>query len=231
MNTINNKLKMSGFALFLFFAAAIANAQDPGQIKEMFARAQQQNTQALKQYTWKSRNEVRKDGESKSTQVFLMQYDASGNVQKNQIGGSAPPALPKGPILGGIAQKKKEEFMALIQALGEQVKAYSNLPPAQMQAFLASATITARLEQGSVQIQSGNILHRGDTMSIWLDAKTRKQRRVEINTFLEQHPVKAVIEFAELPGGPTYMARTVVEYPKEALQLLTENFDYERERR
>jgi hypothetical protein len=68
-------------------------------------------------------------------------------------------------------------------------------------------------------------------MSIWLDSKTRKQRRVEINMFLEQHPVKAVIEFAELPGGPTYMARTVVEYPKEALQLITENFDYERERR
>lgn len=67
-------------------------------------------------------------------------------------------------------------------------------------------------------------------MSVWLDAKTRKQRRVEINTFLEKNPVKAVIEFSELSAGPTYMARTVVDYQKDALQLITENFDYERER-
>ncbi len=231
MNTISEILKLSAIVLLLLFGATMTNAQDPSQLKEMFARAQQQNAQALKQYTWKSRNEVRKDGESKSTQVFLNHYDASGNVQKNQIGGSAPPPMPKGPLLGGIAQKKKEEFMHLIQALGEQVKAYSHLAPAQMQAFLMSATISAKLDQGSVQIHGGNVLQRGDTMSIWVDAKTRKQRRVEINTFLEQHPVKAVIEFAELPGGTTYMARTVVQYPKEAVQLITENFDYEPVRR
>jgi hypothetical protein len=138
--------------------------------------------------------------------------------------------MPKGPILGHIAQKKKEDFVALINDLQEQVKAYSHLPAEKMQAFLASATLSARLDQGIVQIQGGNILQRGDSMSIWLDAKTRKQRRVEISTFLEKNPVKAVIEFSDLPAGPTYMARTVVDYPKDALQLITENFDYERER-
>jgi len=68
-------------------------------------------------------------------------------------------------------------------------------------------------------------------MSIWLDAKTRKQRRVEISTSLEKNLVKAVIEFSDLPAGPTYMARAVVEYPKDALQLITENFDHKREGR
>ncbi len=43
--------------------------------------------------------------------------------------------------------------------------------------------------------------------------------------------MNAVSEFNELPAGPNYMARTIVSYPKEALQLITENFDYERERR
>ncbi len=205
-------------------------AQDPAQLKEMFAHSQQQNAQALRQYTWKSRNEVRKNGESKSTQLFLMRYDALGNTQKSQIGGSASQAMPKGPLMGHIAQKKKEDFMELIHDLGEQVKAYSYLSPEKMQAFLASATITAKMDQGIVQIQGGNILQRGDAMSIWLDAKTHQQRRVEIITFRENNPVKAVIEFNDLPTGPTYMARTVVDYPKDAVQLMTENFDYERVR-
>ncbi len=232
MNAHNHytKIKTALLIVLMLLAALFAAAQDPAQLKEMFAHAQQQNAQALKQYTWKSRNQVNKNGESKSTQVFLMRYDGGGNLQKSQIGGSAPPAMPKGPILGRIAEKKKEDFLEMIQALQEQVKAYSHLSPAKMQAFLASATINARLDQGIVQIQSGNILQPGDSMSIWLDAKTRKQRRVEINTFLERSPVKVAIEFSELPGGPTYMARTVVDYPKESLQLVTENFEYERER-
>lgn len=214
----------------LLLSALIVPAQDPAQLKEMFARSQQQNAQALKQYVWKSRNEVRKNGESKSTQLFLMRYDAAGKVQKSQLGSSAPQSMPKGPLMGRIAQKKKEGFMELINDLCQQVQAYSHLSPEKMQAFLASATITAKLDQGIVQIQGGNILQRGDSMNIWLDAKTRKQRRVEIHTFMEKNPVKAVIEFSNLPAGPTYMARTIVDYPKEALQLITDNFDYERER-
>lgn len=216
-------------ALMLFGALA-AQAQDPAQFKEMFARAQQQNAQALKQYTWKSRNEVRKNGESKSTQLFQVRYDALGNLQKSQLGGSAPPAMPKGPLMASIAQKKKEELLELITGLRQQVEAYSHLAPEKMQAFLAGATITAKLDQGIIQLQGDNILQRGDALSIWLDARTRKQRRVEIITFWEKSPVKAVIEFGDLPGGPTHMARTIVDYPKDALQLITENFAYERER-
>lgn len=214
----------------LLLGAFAAQAQDPAQLKGMFARAQQQNAQELRQYTWKSRNEVRKNTESKSTEVFQMRYDAFGNLQKSQVGGTAPPSMPKGPIFGHIAQKKKADFMELMSDLRDQVQAYSQLSPAKMQSFLASATILAKLDQGFIQIQGANVLQAGDFMTIWLDAKTRKQRRVEIHTFLERNPVKAVIEFADLPAGPNYMARTVVDYHKDGLQLITENFDYERMR-
>jgi len=215
----------------ILFSGLVVQAQDLAQLKAMFARSQQQNAQALKQYAWKSRNEVRKNGESKSTQLFLMRYDAGGMIQKSQIGGSAPPAMPKGPLMGRIAQKKKEDFIELMNDLRRQVEAHSRLSPEKMQAFLARATITAKLDQGVVQMRGENVLQYGDSMSIWLDAKTRKQRRVEISTSLEKNLVKAVIEFSDLPAGPTYMARAVVEYPKDALQLITENFDYKREGR
>ncbi len=166
-------VKLRSIAL-LFVCAVLAQAQDPAQLKEMFAGAQQQNTQALRQYTWKSRNEVRKDGESKSTQVFMMSYDALGNVQKSQLGGTAPPSIlkgPKGPIMGRIAEKKRDAFIELVNGLRTQVQSYSHLPPERMQAFLASATITAKLDQGVVLMQGSNVMQRGDAMTIWLDAK------------------------------------------------------------
>lgn len=217
-------------ALTLFGALAFA-AQEPGPIQEMFARAQRQNAQSLKQYAWKSRSEVKKNGESKNTQLFLMRYDLAGNLQRTQIGGSKPPSMPKGPLLAGIAQKKREDFIETIGDLRARVEAYSHLSPVKMQAFLAGATITPKPDQGLIQIQGAGILQLQDSMTIWIDAKTRKQRRVEINAFREKNLIRAVIEFNDLPAGPSYMARTVVEYPKDALQLITENFDYELERR
>jgi len=230
-NNYKAKFRVGPIITLMLSSILIVSAQDPAQLKEMFARSQQQNAQALKQYSWKSRSEVRKNGESKNTQLFLMRYDAFGNIQKSQIGGSTPQAMPKGPIIGRIAEKKKEDFIELMNALRHQVEAYSHLSPEKMQAFMAHATILAKPEQGTVQLWSENVLQRGDAMTIWLDAKTRKQRRVEINTFLERNPVRASIEFNDLPAGPAYMARTVVDYPKESLQLITENFDYKREGR
>jgi hypothetical protein len=211
----------------MLFSTLVVQAQDPDQLREMFATAQQQNEQALRQYTWKSLNEIKKNGESENKQLFLMHYDALGNIQKSRLGGSATRAMPRGPIMRSMAKKKRGDLIELIDGLREQVEAYNHIPPEKMPAFLASATITARMNQGVVQIQGENILQRGDSMSIWLDTRTRKQRRVEINTFLDKNPVKAVTEFSDLPTGPTYIARTVVDYPKDALQLITENFDYE----
>src|SRR5690349_2727487 len=69
MNANKTKFKVGPIIALVLFGALVVPAQDPAQFKEMFVRSQQQNAQALKQYTWKSRSEVRKNGESKNTQM------------------------------------------------------------------------------------------------------------------------------------------------------------------
>ena len=78
------------------------------------------------------------------------------------------------------------------------------------------------------RVSGGNILQPGDSMTLWVDAVTRKQRRVEIHTTLDRKPVRIVSEFQDLPGGPTHMSRSVIDYPGEEITLITENFDYAR---
>src|SRR5690349_2534222 len=63
MNANKTKFKVGPIIALMLFGALVVPAQDPAQFKEMFVRSQQQNAQALKQYTWKSRTEVRKNGE------------------------------------------------------------------------------------------------------------------------------------------------------------------------
>ena len=177
---------------------------------------QDKNVLALRQYTWKSQTQIRKEGEVKATKLYSSRYAADGTVVQLLLEEESA-KLPKFGIRGMVAKKKKQEAQELIEALQALAKSYGELPPAKMQAFMTSAR--ASLET--------NVLQPGDSMIVWVDANTRRQRRIEINTSFDAKPVRIVTEFRDLPQGPTYMARSVVDYPHEELTLTVENFDYE----
>jgi len=202
----------------------IANAQQD----QKFAQAQKQNAQALRQYTWKSRTEIRKEGEVKSTKLFMSRYAPDG-TQVQVLLEEDSAKLPKFGIRGAIARKKKEEAGKLIEALQQLAKSYGELPPAKMQEFMSKATV--RLETNAPQpllrLEATGVLQPNDSMIVWIDANTRRQRRIEINSSYDEKPVRIVSEFKDLAGGPTYMARSVVDYPREELTLTVENFDYQ----
>ena len=196
-----------------------------------FSQAQaQQNAQALRQYTWKSRTEVRKEGDVKSTKLFMSRYAADG-TQVQILLEEDSAKLPKFGLRGMIAKKKKEEAQKLIQELQALAKSYGELPPAKMQEFMTKATIKLEpnTSQPMVRLEATEVLQAGDSMIVWLDANTRRQRRIEINSSYDAKPVRIISEFKDLPGGPTYMARSVVDYTSEELTLTVENFDHQRD--
>lgn len=189
--------------------------------------AMKQNALALRQYTWKSQTQIRKDGEVKATKLYSSRYAADGTVVQLLLEEESA-KLPKFGIRGAIAKKKKEEAQKLIEALQALAKSYGELPPAKMQAFMTSARASLETNaQPLLRLESANVLQPGDSMIVWLDANTRRQRRIEINTSFDAKPVRIVTEFTDLPHGPTYMSRSVVDYPHEELTLTVENFDYE----
>jgi len=128
-----------------------------------------------------------------------------------------------------VAKKKKEEAQKLLEELQQLAKSYGEVPPGKMHEFMktAKATLETNAPQPLLRLESTNVLQPGDSMTISLDANTRRQRRVEINSTFDEKPVRIVTEFRDLPNGPTYMARSVVDYPREELTLTMENFDYE----
>jgi hypothetical protein len=137
--------------------------------------------------------------------------------------------LPKFGIRGLVAKKKKAEATELIEALQRFAKSYGELPPAEMQEFMNKATVTLETSAPKplLRIEGANVLQPGDSMVVWLDANTRRQRRMEINSSFDAKPVRIVTEFRDLLNGPTYMARSVLDYPSEELTLTVENFEYE----
>jgi hypothetical protein len=213
--------------------AAVALAQD----KPSFAESQKANAQALRQYTWKSRTEIKLKGESKNVKVEQVRYGADGKLQKTPLG--APPAAAAPPPQGGrggrsgrvkakVVENKKEEFGELLQGLAQLVASYGQLPPDKLQAFKATAT-TGRGEgalQGTAQIHGVNVLEQGDSVTIWIDPASQMMRRVEIKTSYDKKPVTLVADYQSVANGPTYMARAVVTYPEKNVELTVDNSDY-----
>ena len=199
------------------------------QVGDRFLQVQRENALALRKYQWKSRVEVRREGETSGVQIFLMRHGVDGSVQKTPIGGTPPPDRPRGPLKKKIAEKKVKAYQELVKELSGLAQAYASLPPDRMQALVAGATMTTPLGAAPdyVQIQARNVLQQGDSLTLWIDPGTHRQQRVEVRTFLETRAVAIVSEFRSLPGGPSYAARTIVDYPSESLQVVTDSYDYE----
>ncbi|TDI34087.1 MAG: hypothetical protein E2P02_31285 [Acidobacteria bacterium] len=209
-----------------------------GQHKEQFAQAQKDNSAVLKQYTWKSRTELKTKGESKNVKLEQVRYDLDGKQQKTPIG--TPPEQKakqeggrrrgRGRMKEKIIEKKKAEFAELMKSLGQLAGSYAHMPPDKMQAFAQTASVAqGQGESGDqVLIQGSNALVAGDTMSIWIDPASYGIRRIEIRTSFEGKPVHFTGEFQALTDGPTYPARLRLEYPDKEVELTVENYDYQK---
>lgn len=221
------------FYKFIFLTAVMsimcAGAALGQQLTKQLAAAQLENTAKLHEYSWKSRTEIRKSGETRSVQLNQVRFDLDGGLQKTMLSATQPD-IPTSGLRGMIAKKKKEAFLKTLDALGALAKSYGDLPPERMQRFISGAIITTEktAQQPLLRIQSKDVLQPGDSMTVWFDAATRKQRKIEIQTTFDGKPVRIVSEFKDLPNGPTYMARSLIDYPGEELAITTENFEYMR---
>jgi hypothetical protein len=220
-----NSMKAAGLLVML-----CSWATGHGQQDQKAAQAFKQNSMALRQYTWKSSSQIRKEGEVKGTKLFMSRYASDGTLVQVLLNETSA-NLPKFGIRGMVAKKKKEEAQELIAALQQLAKSYGELPPAKMQEFMTRAKVTLETNapQPLLRLEAEGVLQPGDSMVVWIDANTRRQRRVEIKSSYEANPVRIVSEFKDLPNGPTYMARSVLDYVREELTLTVENFDYQRD--
>ncbi len=222
----------------VLLAAWPLQAQNAGRLKQQFAEAQQQNKEALRSYTWKSRTEIRLKGESKNVKLEQVRYDLDGNLQKTEIGGTGEQQQQEsasgrrrrgGRVKERIVKKKTAELTEEMQTLGALVASYGQLSAEEMQAFAASATVGEGEGElaGTVRIDGGAIKQPGDEMTIWIDPQTFMMGRLQILTFYEDNDVRLITEFRSVVDGPTYQARTTLQYPERELELIVENFDYE----
>jgi len=132
-----------------------------GSAKRPVRSGSERQRRPLRQYTWKTRTEIKMKEESKSVKLEQVRYDLDGKLEKTPIDGAPAPAAKEeaggrgrrggGKLKEKVIEKKKDEFAELLQSLGQLVGSYAHMPPDKMQAFAANATMTPK--QGDAQDQ------------------------------------------------------------------------------
>ena len=74
-----------------------------------------------------------------------------------------------------------------------------------------------------------NVVQPGDSMTIYLDSKTKKTRQIIVNTTYQGNPVNLNSSFNTLQSGLNYPAYSEVTVPAKGYVIQIQNFDHNRQ--
>ena len=220
-----------------FVSASFEPAAPQGLNPQQVAAAIKANAQALKTFSYQQRMQLQLKGETKKVTLTQMNYDMNGNLEKTQLSEDPPPGASQqssggrgGRLKQKVIAKKTGEFKEMMGDISNLVKAYTELPPQQLQDALKQAAFSPGEGDmaGSVQIVMRNVVQSGDSMTIWIDRTAMLFRRAEIATTYEGNPVTTIANYAMLPTGEVHMAQAILNYPKKEVVVQLDNINYSR---
>jgi len=222
-----------GIAVILYAGAGEILAQekaqkpDPAAMAGQYAANAKQNATIMQQYAWEMRVEVSLKDETKPAQLYQLRYDLDGKLQKTLLTAPQEEGSGRG-IRGRIKKGKIEDFKEWANKLAELVKEYMTPSPGTMMDFYAKAHFTEAAD-GSVQITADDFIQPGDKATYWIDPATKIPHRYVFETTLDEDAVSGQVDFGQVPDGPQYAARIMVEVPSKQVSAKIENYNYQRQ--
>ncbi|MBZ5603408.1 MAG: hypothetical protein LAO79_13990 [Acidobacteriia bacterium] len=214
--------------LFLIATLGFAQALPEGGMG--IGQKMKENAEALKQYSYKRRTTIRiKDRTAARTD--LVRY-VDGKMEVAPLESPARPAGGgRGELRGRMAQKKiakkKEEMKKETEQLTSLVRSYLG-GGAESKGLLEKVAIS-RVGSGpdaDIKLTASGVVSPSDSLSLVWSVAGRRPAQVEIRAAVEGKPVGVTVEYASLPQGPFYAARTTIAMPKKDLTITIDAFDY-----
>jgi len=205
-----------------------AQDTDSAQRALKYAEVQQKNTDALKEYSWKTRTEISMNDQSMLTALIQARFDADGELQHTTISSESHVEKMRG--MRGRKQKQKlEELGQLIEKVVSVQASYVIMSKGQLVDFFEKATFedgTGEMK-GMKKIHAKSVLVRNDELTLWIDPSTGLNRKLTIKTPLdEQTVVEGTIDYKTIKDGPTTASVSVLTIPSQGIGIRSERFDF-----
>jgi hypothetical protein len=216
---------VAAIALHAAAASAQANVGENAAKTVQIVQSRAANAALLKQYTWNERIDFFVNGQEKDLRLDLVNIGMDGKLQRTIMNDQSAP-LPRGFLRRAIAEGKKKDVKQYIQGLGELLHKYTLPTPGAVLDFLETAT-TMPSGPGQLMVTGQNVVQPGDSLTIYLDAATKKTQRVIVSTTFQGNPVNLSATFATLASGLNYPAYAEVVVPAKGYDVRVQNFNYQ----
>jgi hypothetical protein len=223
------KLRMVAVAAVSSLVAATAFAQ--GNVAQSAAQTVQvvhsraANAALMKQYAWNERIDFLVNGQQKDLRIDLVNFGPDGKIQRTTLNDQSAP-LPSGFFRKKIAEDEKKDVEKYLKGLGELLHQYTLPTPGAVMNFLDSS-VPVPSGPGQLMVTGQNVVQPGDSLTVYLDAATRKTQRVVVSTAFQGSPVNLTATFATLPSGLSYPAYAELLVPAKGYAIQVQNFNFQ----
>jgi hypothetical protein len=211
------------FIICLLYSLPGQSQIDKEQLALAISKADEANTEGLKQYLWKRKSDVSINGELKLTTYTEFSFDDQGKLQAKLV--DAESSVKQKPGLRGKAQQNAaEDKMEYIGKALELAQAYTFMTKGQLLDFFGKATVTEK--DGIIEATGENVYVKGDKLTIHVDSKTNLYIDKKFSSLLGKDPIDGEIKYAKFSSGINHGSETVLNMPAQKMKIDAKNQDY-----
>ena len=190
-------------------------------------QSMQENQARLRKYEWIETTTVSLKGEEKDRKQQRCYYGADGKVQKILLDEEkAAPPSGGGRLKQRVVQKKTGEMKDYMEAAAALIQRYVPPSPADIEsARMRQKIVLKPVQGGRARVELSDYIQPGDLMAIDVDAAASRLVGLSVNTYLEkaEDAVTLNVQFAALPDGTNYNARTTFDAKAKNITVVVQN--------
>lgn len=210
--------------LICLFPAIVCSGQiDKDQLALAVNKADEANTEKLKEFIWKRKSDVSVDGAVKLTTITEFSYDATGKLQAKIVDAESSVKQKPG-IRGKIQENAAEDKMDYVGKALELSLAYTYMTKGQLIDFFGKATVTEK--GGIIEATGGDVYVKGDKLTILIDAATKLYLNKKFSSFLGKDPIDGEIKYEKFSSGVNHGSSTILNMPAQKMKIDAKNQDY-----
>src|SRR5262249_43784287 len=168
-------------------------------------------------YTWDQRTELLEGGTVKDTRVEMVNW-VNGAYQRSLVSNEGP-SLPRFGIRKRIAEGKQKEMQQYMSGLKAQLEQDTLGTSPQVLGFFNKAAVSGPDATGLIALSGGSVVMPGDSMTVWVNAATKKAAKAFVATTYQGDSVTMNATFNTLPTGLDYVSFADIQIPGKSMEV------------
>lgn len=183
-----------------------------------------ENTQKLKEYTWRLYSKVYGEGGSQTNMLSDFRYGEKGNLEIQIV--EAETNIEKKPGVRGAKQQSMiNSKIELIFNAFKHLSSYTYMSKGQLLDFFDKSIVTEK--DGIITVIGKDIYTKGDQMTLLIDSKSKNFLKRTISTKMNEIQINGEVEYDTFEKtAVNHVTITKMELPSEIIKVEGENKDY-----